>query len=159
MLPMVPQLLEKAPVIVVFKLGFGYSRFWKALLPKMGQVLELGSFSGSRTQDSCIGILPCGIGLDVRDVVRMSRSFFSASLHNKMFPKKRAQMVPLRQGEVGGNMLVGTVEAAHLKDLGFLVVGHRVLLPDVPKPYPCVRLMHRKASYRSVISSSCKRAY
>jgi|GEM_PF-5545586 len=62
----------------------------------------------------------------------------------------------LRQGEVGGNMAVGTAEAAHLKDPCFLVLGHRVLLPDAGKPYPCVRVMHR---YRSVISSSWMRAY
>ena len=36
----------------------------------------------------------------------------------------------LRQGKGGGNMAVGAAEAAHLKDPGFLVFGHRVLLPD-----------------------------
>ena len=53
-------------------------------------------------------------------------------------------------------MAVGAAEAAHLKDPGFLVLGHRVLLPDAPKPYPCDRMMHW---YRSVISSSWMRAH
>ncbi len=62
----------------------------------------------------------------------------------------------LRQGEAGGNMPVGATDAAHLKDPGFLVFGHRVLLPDAEKPYPCVCVMLR---YRSVISSSWMRAH
>ena len=62
----------------------------------------------------------------------------------------------LRQGEIGGNMAVGAAEAAHLKDPGFLVLGHRVLLHDVGKPYPCVCVLHR---YCSVISSSWMRAH
>ena len=56
-------------------------------------------------------------------------------------------------------MAVGAAEAAHLKDPGFLVLGHRVLLPDAEKPYPCDRVMHRDESYRSVISSSWVRAH
>lgn len=62
----------------------------------------------------------------------------------------------LWQGEVGGNMTVGAAEAAHLKDPCFLAFGHRVLLPDAGKPYPCIRVMLR---YRSVISSSWMGAY
>ncbi len=52
----------------------------------------------------------------------------------------------LRQGDVGGNMAVGAAKAAHLKDLGFLVPGHRVLLPDTGKSYPFVCMMHRDES-------------
>jgi len=63
---------------------------------------------------------------------------------------------PLLKGETDGNMVVGAAEAAHLKDPGFLVFGHRVLLPDTGKPYPCDRVMHW---YRSVISSSWMRAH
>ena len=62
----------------------------------------------------------------------------------------------LRQAEAGGNMTVSAAEAAHLKDPGFLVLGHRVLLPDTGKPYPFVCVMHW---YRSVISSSWMRAH
>ena len=62
----------------------------------------------------------------------------------------------LRQGEVGGNMAVGAAEAAHLKDPGFLVFGHRVLLHEAVKPYPGICVMHR---YRSFISSSWMRAH
>ncbi len=61
-----------------------------------------------------------------------------------------------RQGKGGGNMAVGAAEAAHLKEPGFLVFGHRILLPDAGKPYPCDRVMLR---YRSVISSSWMRAH
>jgi hypothetical protein len=61
-----------------------------------------------------------------------------------------------RQGEGDGNMAVGAAETAHLKDSGFLVFGHRVLLLEAGKPYPCDRVMHR---YRSVISSSWVRAH
>jgi len=56
-------------------------------------------------------------------------------------------------------MPVGATEAAHLKNLGYLVFGHCVLLPDAGKPYPCVLVMHRQSSYRSVISSSWMRAH
>jgi len=56
-------------------------------------------------------------------------------------------------------MPVSAAEAAHLKDLCFLVLGHRVLLPDTGKPYPCVCVMPREASCRSVISSSWMRAH
>jgi hypothetical protein len=66
---------------------------------------------------------------------------------------------PLFKGEAGGNMAVGAAEAAHLKDLGFLVLCHRVLLPDAGKPYPFVCVMHREMLYRSVISSSWMRAH
>lgn len=62
----------------------------------------------------------------------------------------------LWQGEVGGNMTVGAAEAAHLKDPCFLAFGHRVLLPDAGKPYPCIRVMHW---YCSVNSSSWVRAH
>jgi len=62
----------------------------------------------------------------------------------------------LRQGKGGGNMAVVAAEAAHLKDPGFLVFGHRVLLLEAGKPYPCDCLMLR---YRSVISSSWMRAH
>lgn len=65
----------------------------------------------------------------------------------------------LRQGEVGGNIPVSAAEAAHLKDPGFLILGHRVLLPDTGKPYPCDRVMHREMLYRSFISSSWMRAH
>jgi hypothetical protein len=37
---------------------------------------------------------------------------------------------PLLKGEAGGNMAVGAAEAAHLKDLGFLVFCHFVLLDE-----------------------------
>lgn len=66
---------------------------------------------------------------------------------------------PFRQAEAGGNMTVSAAEAAHLKDPGFLILGHRVLLPDTGKPYPFVCVMHRDESYRSVISSSWMRAF
>jgi len=56
-------------------------------------------------------------------------------------------------------MPVSAAEAAHLKDPGFLILGHRVLLPDTGKPYHCVRVMHWDESYRSVISSSWMRAF
>jgi len=36
----------------------------------------------------------------------------------------------LLQGEAGGNMAVGATEAAHLKDLGFLLFCHLVLLDE-----------------------------
>jgi hypothetical protein len=53
-------------------------------------------------------------------------------------------------------MTVGAAEAAHLKDPCFLAFGHRVLLLEAGKPYPCDCLMLR---YRSVISSSWMRAH
>lgn len=56
-------------------------------------------------------------------------------------------------------MAISTAEAAHLKDPGFLVLGHRVLLPEAGKPYPCDRVMHRDASLCSVNSSSWMRAH
>ena len=63
---------------------------------------------------------------------------------------------PLLKGEAVGNIAIGAAQAAHLKDLCFLVLGHRVLLPDAGKPYPCDRVMHWCCS---VISSSWMRAH
>jgi hypothetical protein len=54
-------------------------------------------------------------------------------------------------------MAIGAAEAAHLKDLGFLVLCHLVLLPDAGKPYPFGCIVQWDMQYRSAISSSWMR--
>jgi hypothetical protein len=89
------------------------------------------------------------------------RGRFTACGHQAFLGSAKAACLDgsLRQGEVGGNMSVGAAEAAHLKDPCFLAFGHRILLLDAGKPYPCVCVMPREMLYRSVISSSWMRAH